>query len=470
VSAAQAPEPTPIQALPPGRKRTRSEEMADAYDQERDEWESEALAVALTRRLDGLGALIAGAAEPTEDAAAAHVTADFGCTSLLPAELAETRASSALRLRRWRATDTLEGAALEGTKGLAAELERLRAFLRDAPAPVTADSEFVVVGAEHGEDGITADVQVSLWGRSPGGATEIEAHWRCRFAEPEAGADPLLSGIALEAYQDGRLEGRRAIYEDCTKSVLGADPTYLPQVVAGLDHWLPRISQIVGMTNIGHHGLALGDVDGDGLEDLYVCDDGGLPNRLYKQNPDGTLTDISAEAGVDWLDHSSAALLLDLDGDDDQDLVVAMRGLLLFAQNNGQGRFATRVKIPIGIGSMSISAADHDLDGDLDVYCCMYNAHPESEGIAFPYHRAENGDENLFLRNAGGFRFVDATEETGLSQNNTRFSFAAVWEDYDDDGDPDLYVANDFGRNNLYRNDGGTFTDVAMQAGVEDIA
>jgi hypothetical protein len=57
-----------------------------------------------------------------------------------------------------------------------------------------------------------------------------------------------------------------------------------------------------------------------------------------------------------------------------------------------------------------------------------------------------------------------------LNENNTRWSFAASWEDYDGDGDADLYVANDFGRNNLYRNDGGNFTDVAAEAGVEDIA
>ena len=60
--------------------------------------------------------------------------------------------------------------------------------------------------------------------------------------------------------------------------------------------------------------------------------------------------------------------------------------------------------------------------------------------------------------------------EVGLDVNNQRFSFAAAWEDFDNDGDQDLYVANDFGRNNLYRNDGGHFTDIASAAGVEDIS
>jgi hypothetical protein len=57
-----------------------------------------------------------------------------------------------------------------------------------------------------------------------------------------------------------------------------------------------------------------------------------------------------------------------------------------------------------------------------------------------------------------------------MDQNNRRFSMACSWEDYDDDGDQDLYVANDYGRNNLYRNDGGRFIDVAAAAGVEDIS
>ena len=76
----------------------------------------------------------------------------------------------------------------------------------------------------------------------------------------------------------------------------------------------------------------------------------------------------------------------------------------------------------------------------------------------------------MLLQNDGAWTFTDATALAGLDQNNERFSLACAWEDYDDDGDPDLYVANDFGRNNLYRNDGGKFTDVAPAAGVESLA
>jgi hypothetical protein len=70
-------------------------------------------------------------------------------------------------------------------------------------------------------------------------------------------------------------------------------------------------------------------------------------------------------------------------------------------------------------------------------------------------------------RTNGSGTLVDVTESTGLDHNNTRFSFAPVWCDYNGDGWPDLFVANDFGRKNLYRNERGKFRDIAAEAGVE---
>lgn len=86
-----------------------------------------------------------------------------------------------------------------------------------------------------------------------------------------------------------------------------------------------------------------------------------------------------------------------------------------------------------------------------------------------PFHDATNGAPNVMLRNEGSWAFNDVTEEVGLDQNSTRFSYASAWDDFDNDGDLDVYVANDFGRNNLYRNDQGRFVDVAAEAAVEDM-
>jgi hypothetical protein len=90
--------------------------------------------------------------------------------------------------------------------------------------------------------------------------------------------------------------------------------------------------------------------------------------------------------------------------------------------------------------------------------------------LPVPFNDANNGGRNALLQNLGDFNFVDVTAVVGLDDNNSRFSFAAAWEDYDNDGDVDLYVANDFGRNNLYRNDSGQFSDVAVGTGTEDMA
>ena len=213
----------------------------------------------------------------------------------------------------------------------------------------------------------------------------------------------------------------------------------------------------------------------DGLDDLYLCQEPGLPNRLFLQNLDGTAREVAAAWGVDWIDDSRSALFLDLDNDGDQDLVVALYGAVVIARNDGQQRFEVATALPCSPSTTSLAAADFDRDGLLDLYLCAYaegtaGASMGAAGERFVYHDAENGAANALFRNEGEFSFRDVTRATGLDQNNRRWSFAASWEDFDDDGDQDLYVANDYGRNNLYRNDEGRFVDVAASAGVEDSA
>jgi hypothetical protein len=213
------------------------------------------------------------------------------------------------------------------------------------------------------------------------------------------------------------------------------------------------------------------------LDDIYVCDSGGLPNRLYVQQPDGTLKDFSRESNADWLESTSSALLIDLDNDGDPDLVVTTVAGMIIASNNGAGVFRIRAAIPEMPEAQSLSAADYDNDGDLDIYVTVYGpggSVQRQRGFEasppIPYSDANNGGRNLMFENQGAFQFVDVTKRCGLDTNNQRFSFAASWEDFDVDGDMDLYVANDFGRNNLYESDGGSFRDVAAEMGVEDMA
>jgi hypothetical protein len=124
---------------------------------------------------------------------------------------------------------------------------------------------------------------------------------------------------------------------------------------------------------------------------------------------------------------------------------------------------------------MSAAAADYDRDGFLDIYVCSYVFWRGTSGeigsrLPLPYHEAHNGAPNFLYRNRGDGSFEDTTRAARLDQDNDRFSFACAWGDADDDGDPDLYVANDFGSKNFYRNEGdGTFTETAAAAGVSDV-
>ena len=109
----------------------------------------------------------------------------------------------------------------------------------------------------------------------------------------------------------------------CTGSTIGAP------------FWMARI----GIDIYGHNGVSVGDIDGDGFDDLYVCQPAGLPNRLYRNRGDGTFEDITEGSGVGILENTACAIFADFDNDGRQDLVVVRaNGPLLFL-NQGGGKF-----------------------------------------------------------------------------------------------------------------------------------
>ena len=173
-------------------------------------------------------------------------------------------------------------------------------------------------------------------------------------------------------------------------------------------------------------------------------------------------------------------LLLDVDNDGDQDLIVAMVGRVIVAANE-KDRFRIRASLAVSEDTMSLAAADYDNDGDVDFYVCAYNeteslGGSRSSGLlggvlgGDPIERPAGAQNTLFRNDVSGKRwqFTDVTEQVGLNGNNFQLSLAASWEDYDNDGDQDLYVANDYGNNQLFRNDGGRFQNVTETSRTRD--
>ena len=204
------------------------------------------------------------------------------------------------------------------------------------------------------------------------------------------------------------------------------------------------------MNYYSKHGLAVADVNGDGLDDLYVCQPGGLPNRLFLQNNDGTATERAQQFGLDLLDRTASAVFADLDNDGDQDAALAtLMGVIIYENQSGEFRRRQVITFP-DIDLQGISAVDYDNDGDLDLYQTVDYASEASrsrQGLpGFVYHDARDGGANRLLQNtgrAGDWQYRDVTVAVGLNVNNQRHSLAAAWEDVDNDGDQDLYVAND---------------------------
>jgi Tfp pilus assembly protein PilF len=261
--------------------------------------------------------------------------------------------------------------------------------------------------------------------------------------------------------------GPERVFADLTAAAFGRDPSYRLHLARDTNYWRTVLDSASGIDIFGNYGVSVGDADGDGQDEIYLCQPQGLPNRLYRQRSPGVFEDVSAEAGVDLLDPTSMALFADVLNRGRQDLVLITESSPLLFLNEGGGKFKLkRDAFPAGsVGAALTGAAmaDFDRNGRLDLYVCSYG-YFQGQGTApipAPYYDARNGPPNQLYRNRGDGTFEDVTEASGLNHGNDRFSFACVWTDIDDDGWPDLVVVNDFGRDNLYHNLGnGKFEEI----------
>jgi tetratricopeptide (TPR) repeat protein/peroxiredoxin len=297
--------------------------------------------------------------------------------------------------------------------------------------------------------------------------------WVTRWSRDETDGWRVLQWSVLQETVSRALG---PVFIDITSKSLGQTDSYHTQLLHGAEHWRTILDGAIGVDVYGNNGLAVGDFNNDGRDDLYVCQPAGLPNRLYRNRGDGTFEDVTDKSGVGVLDFTAFALFADFHNRGVQDLlVVCATGPLLFV-NDGSGKFslqrnAFRFAHPPQGAFTHAAVADYDRDGRLDVYFCLYNYYQGLDQYRYPvpYFDARNGPPNYLFHNQGNGLFEDYTEAAGLNVENDRYSFACCWGDVNADGWPDLYVVNDFGRNSLYRNKGdGSFATVSSEAHADE--
>jgi hypothetical protein len=305
-------------------------------------------------------------------------------------------------------------------------------------------------------------------------------------------ADPAVRGkakheSALAHYRAGRFEmaiqdGVAAMIADpyneraraamwlATRSIGGypgdVPETFRMEVKAGYEPARVQFENIaarIGLDKMSAgRGTAVLDYNNDGLLDLVVTA-AHAGCSLYRNNGDGTFTDVTVKSGLDKCINGFVIIAGDYDNDGFQDLFVTRQGFYYgdcgLYHNNGDGTF-TNVTEQAGVASWgpayTASWVDYDCDGHLDLFIA-YN-------LGGMFDRAL---QNRLFHNNGDGTFTDVTEKSGLQSVFT--TIGSCWGDYNNDGYPDLFLSSGLGRPQLFRNNGdGTFTDVSLEAGITD--
>ena len=276
--------------------------------------------------------------------------------------------------------------------------------------------------------------------------------------------DQLVEGV--------RTSGTREGFASVNPMNLGIDFTHardpdLDAKAAGVDLSFQMIQYAFG-------GVSAVDYNNDDRMDLFFAD--ALSSRLYRNEGEGDdepvkFTDVTAEAGLEGINHANLGLFADFNNDGHKDIFI-VRYLKpgQFFENDGDGTYTDRsaeMGLDFVAPAMSATLLDYDRDGFLDIYVGVYgNAF---ETIPQLFFFARNGDSNRLFHNEGGKGFTDVTEQSGTG--DVGWTLAVAAGDYNNDSYTDLINSNDFGRKNLYRNNqDGTFTDVAKEAGVLDLS
>ena len=361
--------------------------------------------------------------------------------------------------------------------GKAEVVDDLAAYLRAMTSVQEIRSKIDMIERIDSGRSVVLRVKFILDGTTPKGERFQDRHfyrWHVRKTEPEGAettwqivSDELVEGIRVAG------DGRRFVELDLTRSGIDYRHARNPKLNK------EQFGDVLKFDVVEHSagGVAVMDYNNDGWPDIFFAD--GKRSRLYRNNgrqpaagePRVTFTDVTTVAGLDGIDQAQTGLFADVDNDGLQDLFVT-RYLApnKFYRNNGDGTFSDH-SAALGLDfvapSTSATFLDYDRDGFVDLYVGVFgNAFTDIPRLPF---FAQNGGANRLFHNEAGQRFTEVTEASGVG--DTGWSLAVAAGDYDNDGYPDLVVANDFGRKNLYHNNqDGTFSEVAKQAGVLDFS
>ena len=322
------------------------------------------------------------------------------------------------------------------------------------------DARFEVKTAVFEENGAAgaAELNFYLIGRDPDGLRE----WIRG-----------LAAVTLEQTEDEQWSIQRMVIDHIESLVATKDVFSEVSEPAGVRVQVPLLGEKNSRPySFYWHGGAVADLDLDGDLDLFTTAD--YRNYLYLNDGTGRFNEASAEVS---LKHTSdpetaggtAPLLVDIDNDGDSDLFLSMWGKQKLFENRlvPEGKLMFRdiseeAGVAVVTNGLTAAAGDINNDGLPDIYVCGYGRldHPETGLTAF--YRPENGGRNLLFVNQGNGRFREMAEEYGV--NDKGWSQAAVFFDFDEDGDQDLYVSNDWGDNALYLNQGDHFRDGTLDS------